>query len=678
MRKVIFLATAAMAMAACHNTAKVPAIDMANLDTSVAPNADFYQYATGGWQKAHPLKPEDSRYGAFDMLAELNQKRINDLFVEMGKSTPVQGTNEQKISDLYKMGLDSTRLNAEGAAPVKTMIDKIMGITDRAQLTDIIAQMHMSAGNPFFGIGVGADPMNSDKNILQIGQSGLGMGELDYYLDAENAQIRAAYRTYLGKIFNLAGLADTTLVTRVMNIETPIAQKYWTNIQLRNIPAQYNPMSRADFEKTYDAIDWATYYKDMGIGEFDTILVSTPSSLANANTLMKTAPIEDIRAYLAASYLTSAASYLSDDFQQAAFEFYGKTLSGQKEMRPRWKRAMGVPDGVLGEAVGQMYVQKYFPASSKEYMLGLVHNLQKALGEHIAALTWMSDTTKIKAQEKLAAFHIKIGYPDKWKDYSSMTIDPKKSYWENIMATTAWYTADNIAKFNKPVDKEEWGMTPQTVNAYYNPTTNEICFPAAILQPPFFNPDADDAVNYGAIGVVIGHEMTHGFDDQGRLFDKDGNMKNWWTDADAAAFQAKADSLNKQFDAIEVLPAQGDQPAVYARGAQTTGENIADQGGLGIAYTAYHNTLKDANGVEKEPAKIDGFTGDQRFYIAYATVWAQNITPENIARMTKLDVHSLAKWRVDATLRNVQHFYDAFNITDGPMFMPVNERVVIW
>jgi len=676
MKKILFIATMAC-MAACQNTTKTPAIDTTNFDLAVAPNEDFYQYATGGWQAKNPLKPEYSRYGAFDVLAENNQKRINELFREMSEIEAQPGSVEQKISDLYKMGLDSARLNAEGARPIEGAVAEILAIADRAQLTPAIATLHMSVGNPFFSVGVEADLMNSDRNALYIAQSGLGMGDRDYYLDAENEPIREAYKTYLSQVFALAGVPEAEIgqaVAGVMDIETKLAEKSWSNVELRNIAAMYNPMPKADFEKNFDGIDWNAYCKTMGIGDFDQIIVSTPSSIANANELLKSAPLENLRYYLAAQYIDAAAPYLSDDFQQASFEFFGKTMAGQQEMKPRWKRAMAVPNGTLSEAVGEIYVAKYFPAEDKERMLALVRNLQTALGQHIDALDWMSDETKARAREKLAAFTVKIGYPDKWKDYTTLSIDPSKSYWENIRNASAWYTADNIAKLGKPVDKDEWYMSPQTVNAYYNPTTNEICFPAAILQPPFFNPDADDAVNYGAIGVVIGHEMTHGFDDQGRQFDKNGNMNNWWTEADAEAFKAKTEILVKQFDAIEVLPAKEGQPAVMANGALCLGENIADQGGLRVAHTAYRNSLEG----KPAPEPIDGFTDEQRFYLGYATLWGQNIRDEEIARLTKLDVHSLGKWRVNATLRNIQDFYDAFAITDGAMFLPEEERVIIW
>ncbi|MEG1759621.1 MAG: M13 family metallopeptidase [Alistipes sp.] len=669
MKTILLLA--AVCMASCHNQQpKTPAIDLSNFDLTVAPNADFYQYATGGWQVKNPLKPEFSRYGSFDVLRENNEIRINDLFAEMVKLPAEAGSVNQKISDLYKMGLDSVRLNAEGATPIKGEIEAILAVKERTGLTPIIANIHTAIGNPFFGMGVQSDLMNSNINALYVSQSGLGMGDRDYYLDAENESIRTAYKEYLSKIFTLVGLGSEEVskaVEGVMSVETALAEKFWTNVQLRDVQAQYNPMTKAAFAKTYDALDWTAYYKGMGIGEFDTILVTNPSSMAAANDILKKAPLENLRYYLAAQYIDAAASYLSDDFQNASFEFFGRVMSGTQQPKPRWKRAMAVPNSTLGEAVGEMYVAKYFPEKDKERMLTLVKNLQTALGEHISALDWMSDSTKMKALEKLATFSVKIGYPDKWKDYSTLTIDPAHSYWENIVAADKWATADNLQRLGKPVDKAEWQMSPQTVNAYYNPTTNEICFPAAILQPPFYNSEADDAVNYGAIGVVIGHEMTHGFDDQGCQFDKNGNMNNWWTAADAEAFKAKTAILVKQFDAIEVLP------GVHANGALSLGENIADQGGLRVAYTALHNALGKVT-----PAPIDNFTADQRFYFAYAALWAQNIRNEEIARLTKLDVHSLGKWRVNASLRNIQAFYDTFAITDGAMFLPVAERVTIW
>ena len=573
------------------------------------------------------------------------------------------------------MGLDSVRLNKEGAAPVKAELKTILSLDKKEQLTPILSVMQLTSSSPLFSFGPQADLKDSKVNALYIGQSGIGMGDRDYYLDAENESIREAYKTYLNRLFTLAGLEESEAgkaTDAVMRIETELAKNMRSNVELRDIQRMYNPMTTADLKKNYDAIDWAQLFAFSGINP-ERVIVCQPEYMEALNKLIETTPIEDLRYYLASQYLNAAAPYLDDNFYAASFDFYGRTMSGKQEPRPRWKRAMAIPNSALGEAVGEMYVEKFFPAEDKARMMTLVENLRTALGQHIDQLDWMSDSTKMRAREKLAAFRVKIGYPDKWKDYSTLEIDPTLSYWENIQRASEWATRDALAKTDKPVDPEEWHMTPQTVNAYYNPTTNEICFPAAILQPPFFNPAADDAVNYGAIGVVIGHEMTHGFDDQGRNFDKDGNMNNWWTDADAEAFKQKTDILVKQFDAIEVLPARGDQPAIFANGSLCLGENIADQGGLRVAYTALKNSL---NGTEPEP--IDGLTPAQRFYLSYATVWAQNIRDEEIARLTKLDVHSLGQWRVDATLRNLQDFFDAFNITDGKMYMPVEERVIIW
>ncbi len=675
-RTLLFIATMAL-MASCQTKpATTPAIDLTNFDTSVKPADDFFQYATGGWQQKNPLKPEFSRYGSFDVLRENNEKRINELFQQMKDVKAEKGSVEQKISDLYKMGLDSVRLNAEAAAPIKAYVDRIMAMNDRREMSAIVAEMHHSVANPFFGIGVQSDLMNSTVNALYASQPGLMMGNRDYYLDEENASKREAYKSYLTTLFTLAGVAEPAKgADEVIALETRLAEKNWSNIELRNYLAQYNPMSKADFEKTYDAIDWQLYFNEMGLTDFDRIIVNTPSSLANANEVIKSSPMEAVRYYLAAQYINAATDYLSDDFQQANFEFFGRTMAGQQEMKPRWKRAMAVPNSTLSEAVGEMYVAKYFSPEDKTRMVEMVKNLQTALSQHIDALEWMSDATKARAQEKLSTFTVKIGYPDKWKDYTSLEIDPAKSYWENMVNVSRWYTDDNIADLGQPVDREEWLMPAQMVNAYYNPTTNEICFPAAILQPPFYNPAADDAVNYGAIGVVIGHEMTHGFDDQGRNFDKDGNMNNWWADEDAAAFKKLTDVLVKQFDAIEVLPAKDGQPALNANGTLSLGENIADQGGLRVALTAFRNSIAG----KEAPAPIDGFTAEQRFYLAYSALWAQNIRDEEIARLTKLDVHSLGKWRVNATLRNIQDFYDAFGVTENDaMYMPEEERVIIW
>jgi len=668
MKKFLILLTA-MTLVSCatSETGKVPALNLSNIDTTYSPSDDFYEYATHGWQVNNPMRPEFSRYGAFDVLRENNEIRLNDLFAEMAKSTAKTGTVEQKISDLYKMGMDSTKRNLDGSEPIKTDLEEIMSV-QRNNLPELIAKLHTFVSSPFFGAGVGSDLANSNINVLYISQSGLGMGNRDYYLDKEHEAKRAAYVKFLSSAFTYAGIenADNAAVC-VLDLETKMAEKFRSNVQLRDIQANYNPTTYKAFTEKYAGFDWNRYFTAMETCPFDSLINEQPEVLELTCSLLEKEPIETIRLYLAAGYIRSAASFLDDKIFADYFEFYGKTMSGQEEPKPLWKRAAAIPNSVLSEAVGQMYVAKYFPQEQKEKVLAIVKNLQISLGQHIDALEWMSDATKAKAQEKLATFTVKIGYPDKWKDYSTLEIDPSKSYWENVKAATCWGTKDNLADLGKEVDREKWHMSPQTVNAYYNPTTNEICFPAAILQPPFYNPDADDAVNYGAIGVVIGHEMTHGFDDQGRQFDKDGNLNDWWTKEDAEAFSKKTEVLVAQFDSIEVLP------GVHANGKLSLGENIADQGGLRVAYTAYRNSL---SGIEPEP--IDGFTAAQRFYLGYATVWAQNIREQEIERLTKVDVHSLGKNRVNATLRNIDTFYEAFGITDGKMFLPAEERVIIW
>ena len=649
----------------------VPAIDAQNFDESIARNDDFYQWATGGWQKNNPLKPEYSRYGSFDVLRENNEIRINDLFSQMTKTEAEFGSVEQKISDLYKLGLDEERLNREGAEPIREALNKILAIEDRAELIASIAQLHTDGIGVFFGGYPAADLADSNMTIFYLDQAGLGMGNRDYYIDEKNAEIKAAYLVYLEKIFTLAGVEGDVkkMVADVVAIEDAIAEKSWSNVECRDIAKGYNPHTMAELREKYSAVDWDAYLAALGVADLEKIVVSQPSSLENIMNVIATTPVEALRAYVAAHYIDAAASYLSEEFAVASFEFFGKTMSGTQEIRPRWKRAMGVPNNVLSEAVGQMYVAKYFPESEKARVESMVFNIQKAFSKHIEALDWMSEETKSKAQEKLAAFTVKIGYPNKWKDYSTLTVDPAKSYWENVVEANRWYTADAMAEVGKPVDREKWLMPPQMVNAYYMPTTNEICFPAAILQPPFYNPNADDAVNYGAIGVVIAHEMTHGFDDQGSQFDKVGNMNDWWTAEDRAAFEAKTNILVEQFNAIEILP------GLYADGKYSLGENIADQGGLRLAFTG----LVDYAWANGRPEDIDGFTGEQRFYIGYATLWAQNITDQEKERLTKVDVHSLGRNRVNATLRNIQSFYDAFGITEADaMYMPVEERVIIW
>ncbi|MCI6628710.1 MAG: M13 family metallopeptidase [Bacteroidales bacterium] len=670
---ILIMSVAIMAAATSCGTKsageKVPAIDLANLDPSISAKEDFYQYATGGWQKNHPLKPEYSRYGSFDVLRENNEIRLNELFQGLSSVKAEKGSVQQKISDLYAMGLDSTRLNAEGVNPVKPYLDALESVKDVESYVRAMADIELHGDGGCWGVYAESDMTDNSNTVLYITQSGLALGNRDYYLLAENAELREGYLNFLKKIFTLAGDEKAEQKAKdAFDFQMTIAEPSWSMIQQRDIEARYNPMTPEQLYKEYPALRFDAYLDAMGIPAQSKIVLEQPSYFKALNRILAKTNPRILRHYLQAQLLSGACGYISDDFTDASFDFFSAQMSGIKEQKPRWKRAMQAPNSILGEAVGEMYVAKYFPEKDKQKMLQIVKNIQKGLSEHVASLDWMSEQTKARAQEKLSSFIIKIGYPDKWKDYSTLEIDAQKSYYQNLREASLWSMRDNLSKLGRPVDKTEWGMTPQTVNAYYNPTTNEICFPAGILQPPFFNPNADDAVNYGAIGVVISHEMTHGFDDQGRLFDKDGNLNNWWTEEDAASFKAKADKLVAQFDAVQI------QDGLYANGSATLGENIADQGGLRIAFTAMKNSFGG-----KEPKPIDGFTAEQRFYLAYAILWGQNITPQECARLTLLDVHSLGRNRVNVSLRNLQDFFDAFDIKEGDkMFRPEEERVVIW
>ncbi|MDD4514650.1 M13 family metallopeptidase [Massilibacteroides sp.] len=670
------LAASVVALAGCSSPqkeTKVLAFNPANMDTTVTAGEDFYQYACGGWIKNNPLKPEYARFGTFDQLREDNQTQLRDLIEELSSTQHEKGSIGDKIATLYALGLDSVKLNSEGATPVKEQLDAISAIENTDGVASMIATLQREGAYPYFAFFVSADEKNSSMNIIQLYQAGLGLGDRDYYLqaDANMESIRDAYKVYINKLFTLAGFSAeqaTAATEAVMKTETGIAEVSYTREALRDSQKNYNKMSYADFKSKAGWMNWDAFFAGLGVKDVTDLDPKQLNFFVNLDKVFKNQTLEEQKYYLSYNLLNAAAPYLSDDFVAASFDFYGKTLSGKQEQQPRWKRALNTVNGSLGEAVGQMYVTKYFPASSKEKMLTLVNNLQQALGERIRELTWMGDETKAKAEEKLASFAVKIGYPDKWRDYSGLDIQPD-SYWTNVCRSSIFDMEYQLADINKPVDRTRWHMSPQTVNAYYNPTTNEICFPAAILQPPFFNADADDAVNYGAIGVVIGHEMTHGFDDQGRNYDKEGNLTDWWTAEDAERFTERADVLVKQYDNILVLD------TVHANGRYTLGENIADHGGLLVSYQAYQNSLKG----KETPAPIDGFTNDQRFYLGYATLWGQNIRDEEILRLTKIDVHSLGKWRVNAALRNIETFYDAFGIkASDPMFLDPAERVVIW
>lgn len=649
-------------------------IERANLDETINPKDDFYLYACGGWMKNNPLTPEYSRYGTFDMLRENNKIQLQELITNLSEDpqSKVYGSIAQKVSDIYALGMDAERLNREGAAPVMPHVKKINSMTE-SNFVEVLTWMHNGVSSVFFSTGVGADAKNSSMNIMHIGECGLGLGDRDYYLEEteENLRIRKAYEIYVKRIMELIGYdaaSQQRVFDNVMAIETEMAKHKKTREESRNPQLRYNIRTMEELKQEFPNIAWEKYFALLGINNLESANVSSLKFIKGMNEYLPTLSLQQIKDYMVFSAVGDACGLLSDDFVNAEFEMYDKAMSGIQELEPRWKRAMAIPNSMLGEAVGELYVNKYFSEESKIYMKQLVENLRVALGKHIDNLTWMSAETKAKAHEKLSTFTVKIGYPDKWKDYSEIEIDPKKSYLENVYLASVWYTQDNYKKLGKPVDKDEWHMTPQTVNAYYNPTTNEICFPAGILQAPYFDLEADDAQNYGAIGVVIGHEMTHGFDDSGRQYDKDGNLKNWWKEEDGAAFTKLADQLVAQFDAIEVAP------GVNANGRFTLGENIADQGGLRVALTAYLDSMEG-----KTMKDIDGFSPIQRFYLAYANLWANNIRPEEILNRTKTDPHSLGNLRVNATLRNLQQFYDAFGIGEGDkMWIPEEERVIIW
>ncbi|RNC63612.1 M13 family metallopeptidase [Proteiniphilum sp. X52] len=647
-------------------------LDLANLDTMAIPGESFYQYATGGWQKANPIPDEYARYGSFDQLREGNQVQIQSLIEELGKQKNSVGSNAQKVGDLYKMGIDSVKLNADGAGPLLRQLAEIAAASGKKDIVRLTARISRYAANPFFGFYVGPDDMNSSMNIAHLYQSGISMGDRDYYLleDEHAKMVRGEYEKLIKTQFRNAGYTEAdaeNAAVNVLNIETRLAEAHFTKEMRRQPELNYHKLAVADLDRVVAPFEWTCYLEEMGAAGIDSLNVSQIEPLKTAVTIVDKEPVEALRDYLSWIVINSAAGYLSDDFVNADFEFYGKTLSGSKELRPRWRRSIDAVNGAMGEAVGQLYVRKYFPPQAKERMLGLVDNLKTALGERIAGLEWMSDATKEKGLEKLSTFIVKIGYPDKWKDYSSLEIKDD-SYWQNMVRASEFAHAEMIDELGKPVDKTKWYMSPQTVNAYYNPSSNEICFPAGILQPPFFYMDGDDAINYGGIGVVIGHEMTHGFDDQGRKFDKDGNLAEWWTAEDARRFEERAHVLVEYFNNIVVLD------TVHANGRFTLGENIADHGGLQVSYHAFLKTAQ-----AKEGELLDRFTPAQRFFLSYAALWAGNVRDAEILRLTKVDPHSLGRWRVDGALPHIDAWYEAFAIRPSdPMYLPEEERASIW
>lgn len=671
---VLFLALSSMIGIGCSNKGKVqePALDLSNLNTKVAPGQDFYDYACGGWMASHPLKPEDARFGAFDLLRENNQEQVKVLIEELSSQTPEQGSIAYKVGTLYRMAMDSVKLNADKAEPVAPYLQEVRSLSDKKELSKLVAKMYRDGNLPFFSAFVYSDDKNSSMNIFHLFQGGYAMGDRDYYLqdDDKTKEIREKYVNMIQSLFPLFG--STQEVSKagvtILNIETELAKAAYSREKLRDPEANYHKISLTELQKLSPALNWKEFFATIGLEQLTELNVSQPEPIAAVSKVIATYPLEDIKLYLEWQIINNSTSFLSDDIMDISFDFYGKTLSGKQEPRPRWKRSVDNVNNLMGEPLGELYVAKHFPPIAKEKMLDLVNHLKVALGERINGLAWMTKETKEKAIEKLAAFRVKIGYPDTWRDYSGLVVE-EDSYWENIVRASQFEFDYMVGKFGKEVDKNEWLMSPQTVNAYYNPTSNEICFPAAILQPPFFNLEADDAVNYGAIGVVIGHEMTHGFDDQGRMFDKEGNLNPWWTKEDEENFKSRTQVLVDHFNNIVVLD------TVHANGEFTLGENIADQGGLQVSWQAFNAKLTE----DKSNEKTDGFSPAQRFFLSYATIWASNIRDEEVLRLTKSDPHSLSRWRVNGALPQIDSWYEAFSIQEtDPMYIPKEKRVFIW
>lgn len=677
MKQILFLITVILIMTTvgCSKNKGLEAvkgIDISNLDTTVAKGESFYQYSTGGWQRANPIPDEYARYGSFDKLREDNQHQIQGLIQELSTQDLVEGSNAQKVGDLYSIGMDSVKLNSDGASPIIPQLEEIATAESKSDIIKLAAELSKKVASPFFSFYVGPDDKNSAMNIAHIYQSGIGMGDRDYYLsqDEHSRNLRTAYITLMETQFKNVGYSDAdakNAASNVMRIETKIAEAHVAKEILRLPELNYHKLLVSELDTKVAPFAWDIYFEKLGAGKIDSINVSQLEPVKASIAIIDKEPIEALKDYLSWKVIGSAADYLSDDFVNANFEFFGKAMRGSKELRPRWRRSIDAVNGSLGEAVGQLYVEKYFPAEAKERMLKLVDNLKQALSERINQLEWMSTPTKEKAQEKLGTFIVKIGYPDKWKDYSTLEIK-KDSYWQNILRASDFAWQEMIDELGKPVDRTKWHMSPQTVNAYYSPSSNEICFPAGILQPPFFFMSGDDAVNYGGIGVVIGHEMTHGFDDQGRKFDKDGNLTDWWTADDAARFDERAKVLVDFFDNISVLD------TVKANGTFTLGENIADHGGLQVAYHAFKKTEQ-----AQSDEMIDGFTPAQRFFLSYAGLWAGNVRDAEILRLTQIDPHSLGRWRVDGALPHIDAWYEAFGIEpQDPMYVPKEKRASIW
>ena len=683
-KTILTIATMALIATGCNKKTELTSgIDLNNLDTTASPVDDFYQYACGGWMKNNPLDAEHSRYGAFDVLAENAQENLRGIIDSVSALKNEKGSIADKIATLYNIGMDSVKLQEQGAEPLKPYLEEINNIKTREEMWSELLKMHHRGNHVLFGVFGEADKDDAKQCIAWAYQSGLGLGDRDYYLTDEgnNKNVRAGYVELMTKEFALAGYDQMSgiradkLAQMVMNFETSIAKAQNTRLENRDPQATFNRYTVEEAAAFAPNIDWAGYFNEMGIMKgMKSFNIAQPKYFTEINNVIGKTDVEILKAYFAWHEINSAASYLSDDFVNANFDFFGKLLSGREVNRPRWKRVTSTVDGAMGEALGQLYVAKYFPAEAKQRMEVLVNNLMTALGQRIDMATWMTAPTKKNAHDKLSTILVKIGYPNKWRDYSGLEIKDD-SYYANVVRSNVFDMDYMLSKINKPVDRDEWQMTPQTVNAYYNPTTNEICFPAAILQPPFFNMKADEAANYGAIGVVIGHELTHGFDDQGRQYDKDGNLNDWWTEEDAANFNNNKQTLVDVFNACIAL----DDPElglIHGDGELTLGENIADNGGLHVSYLAMQNAMKAGQVNKKE---MDGFTPEQRFFLAYAAVWASNIRPQAALQLTQMDVHSLGRNRVNVALPQIGEFIEAFAVKQGDkMWVDADKRAQLW
>lgn len=644
-----------------------------DMDLTIAPGDDFYLYSNGGWMMNHPLPDEKSRYGAFDILAEENRKQVKGLIEEAAAKGGEAGSVSQKIGDFFAIGMDTLSIEQQGVKPLMPLLARVDSISDKDGFFKQVGYLQKIQYAPLLNLYSSPDSKNSKMMVVSIYQGGLGLPDRDYYTvkGEREDKIREAYKTYLKTIFKLSGSDESTSTSDaeiVFAFETKLAEFSNTRLENRDPQATYNKLTYAQLRTLAPAFQWDNFFQATGINTPNEFDVNQPKFISEMSKLVETTPLDILKTYLRATVIRESAGALSKSFVDANFEMYGRVLSGKIAQEPRWKKMVSATSGVLGEAVGQLYVEQYFSPKAKTRITKLVENLRIAFGQRINQLTWMSDSTKIAAHEKLATISVKVGYPNKWRDYTGLEIK-NDSYLENLLRSNEFDFNYTMAKAGKQVDREDWEMTPQTVNAYYNPLANEIVFPAAILQPPFFYPEGDDAINYGAIGVVIGHEMTHGFDDQGRQFDKEGNLTDWWKATDAEQFKQKTRVLVDLFDTFSVLD------STKANGELTLGENIADLGGVYISYQAYQNTLKDYETVEK----IDGFTGNQRFFLSYSRVWAQNIRDQEIIRLTKDDVHSLGYWRVNGPLPNFEPWYKAFGVTEASkLYIAPEKRASIW